>query len=32
MEDESLSATDNMLLNGFHKIFDCGTKKYKLEL
>jgi hypothetical protein len=32
MVDESLSATDNMLLNGFHRIFDCGTKKYKMNI
>ena len=29
--DSNLSKTENMLKNGYLKIYDCGSLKYKLE-
>jgi hypothetical protein len=29
--DEEFSETENMELNGFEKIYDCGNLKYVLQ-
>lgn len=30
--DESLTEQQNAVINGYHCIYDCGTKKYKISL
>ena len=30
LNNKNISAADNMLINGYYRIYDCGTKKYEL--